>query len=183
MIDDNDTTNATTMMLNYSMNITNYTPHHEPSPHRPCQDPLDRTRRSLHRHRCRSRPPLPSLSATAAIVTIMGLVVFLRRLPPTPSSSFLSNAAATPPTKESPQSCPRSPPPLRSSPSLSPSRPLCPLDRPWRHLGWQAASTPSGTTRRVPIQPVPPLLKDRPIMPAPPSRPPRCLGLLSGGRS
>ena len=78
MIDDNDTTNATTMMLNYSMNITNYTPHHEPSPHRPCQDPLDRTRRSLHRHRCRRRPPSPSLSATAAIATIMGLVFALR---------------------------------------------------------------------------------------------------------
>ena len=31
-----------------------YTPHLEPSPHRCCQDPLDRTRRSLHRHRCRS---------------------------------------------------------------------------------------------------------------------------------
>jgi hypothetical protein len=116
MIDDNDTTNATTMMLNYSMNITNYTPHHEPSPHRPCQDPLDRTRRSLHRHRCRRRPPSPSLSATTAIITIMGLVGALCHLPAPSSSSLLSNAAATPPTKESPQPRPRSPPPLRSSP-------------------------------------------------------------------
>ena len=115
MIDDNDTTNATTMMLNYSMNITNYTPHHEPSPHRPCQDPLDRARRSLHRHRCCCRPPSPSLSATTAIITIMGLVVALCRLPAPSSSSLLSNAAATPPTKESPQPRPRSPPPLRSS--------------------------------------------------------------------
>ena len=160
-----------------------YTPHHEPSPHCRCQDPLDRTRRSLHRHCCRRRPPLPSLSATATIVAIMGLVVALCRLPAPSSSSLLSNAAVTPPTKESPQPCPHSPPPLRSSPSPSPSHPLRPLDRPWRHLGRHAASTPSVKTRRVPIPPVPPLSKDGPIVPAPPSRPPRCLGLLSGGRS
>ena len=48
---------------------------------------------------------------------------------------------------------------------------------------WHAASTPSGTARRVPIPPVPPLSKDGPIVPAPPSRPPRCIGLLSGGQS
>ena len=42
-------------------------------------------------------------------------------------------------------------------------------------LDWHAASTPSGTTRRVPIPPVPPLSKDGPIVPAPLSRPPRCL--------
>jgi hypothetical protein len=75
-------------MLNYEQ-ITNYTPHHELFPRRRCQDPLDCTRRSLHRHRCRRCPPSPSLSATAAIVTIMGLVVALCRLPP-PSSSSLS---------------------------------------------------------------------------------------------
>ena len=112
-----------------------YTPHHKPSPHLCCQDPLDRTRRPLHRHRCRRHPPSPSLSATDAIVAIMGLVVALCRLPPPSSSSLSSNAAATPPTKESLQPRPRSPLPLRSSPSPSPSRPLRPLDRPWCHLG------------------------------------------------
>ena len=112
-----------------------YTPHHKPSPHRCCQDPLDCTRRSLHRHRCCRRPPSPLLSATTAIVAIMGLVVALCRLPPPSSSSLSSNAVTIPPTKESPQPCPRSPPPMRSSSSPLPSRPLPPLDRPWRHLG------------------------------------------------
>jgi hypothetical protein len=53
------------------------------------------------------------------------------RLPlPSPSSSSLSsNAAATLPTTES------TPPHPRSPPSPLPLRPLCPLDRPWRHLG------------------------------------------------
>jgi hypothetical protein len=50
-------------------------------------------------------------------------------------------------------------------------------------LDWHAASAPSGTTRQVPIPPMPSLSKDGPIVPAPPSRPPRCLGLLSGGGS
>ena len=35
MIDDNDTTNAYNIMLNYEP-ITNYTPHHELSPRRRC---------------------------------------------------------------------------------------------------------------------------------------------------
>jgi hypothetical protein len=87
MIDDNDTTNAYNIMLNYEP-ITNYTPHHELSPRRRCQDPLDCTRRSLHRHRCRRRPPSPSLSATALIVASMGLVVALCRLPRLSSSSL-----------------------------------------------------------------------------------------------
>jgi hypothetical protein len=49
-------------------------------------------------------------------------------------------------------------------------------------LDRHAASTSSGTTRRVPLPPAPPLSKDGPIAPAPPSRLPRCIGLLSGGR-
>ena len=44
-------------------------------------------------------------------------------------------------------------------------------------LDWHAVSTPSGMTRPVPIPPVPLLSKDGPIVPAPPSRPPRCLSL------
>ena len=48
-------------------------------------------------------------------------------------------------------------------------------------LDRHAASTPSGTTRRVPLPPAPPFSKDGTIAPAPPSWPPRCLGLLSGG--
>ena len=83
------------------------------------------------------------MPATAAIVATMGLVVALCRLPP-PSSSSLSvililvvYTATTPPTTttESPQPRPRSPPPLRSSPSSLPSPSLRPLDRPWCHLG------------------------------------------------
>jgi len=178
-------------MLNYEP-ITNYTPHHELSPRRRCQDPLDRTRRSLHRHRCRRRPPSPSLSATAAIVAIMGLVVALCRLPPPPSSSLSvililvvqrrrnptndGITAASPPFSSPPAILPLPVAFPPSPPSRSPMAPCAILD-------WHAASTPSGTTRQVPIPPVPPLSKDRPIVPAPPSRPPRCLGLLSGGRS
>ena len=79
----NDTT---IYLLNYEP-ITNNTPRHEQSRRRR-QGPLDNTWQSLHRHRCR-RPPLPSLSATAAMVTIMGLVVVWCHLPP-PSSSSLS---------------------------------------------------------------------------------------------
>ena len=72
-----------------------------------------------HRRHCMPPPP----------VTIMGLVVAWCRLPPPSSSSLSSNAAATLPTTESTPPHPRSPPPP------SPSRPLRPLDRPWRHLG------------------------------------------------
>jgi hypothetical protein len=49
-------------------------------------------------------------------------------------------------------------------------------------LDRHAASTPSGTMRQVPLLPMPPLSKDRTFAPALPSRPPRCLGLLSGGQ-
>jgi hypothetical protein len=47
-------------------------------------------------------------------------------------------------------------------------------------LDRHAASTPSGTTQRVPLPPVPPFLKNGTIAPEPPSWPPRCLSLLYG---
>ena len=98
-------------------------------PHCRCQGLLDKTWRSLHHHHCRC-PPSPSLSATAAIVAIMGLVVAWCCLPLPSSSSLSSNAAATLSTMKSPLPCPHSPPP---PPLLT--RPLRPLDRPWCHLG------------------------------------------------
>ena len=110
------------------MNPLPITPPATSDPRRRRQGPLDNTWRSLHHH-CRRCPPSPSLSSTATIVTIMGLVVAWCRLPPPSSSSLSSNAAATLPTTESTPPHPRSPPPP------SPSRPLRPLDRPWRHLG------------------------------------------------
>jgi hypothetical protein len=71
----------------------------------------------------------------------MGLVVALCRLPP-PSSSSLSvililvvQRRRNPTNDGITAASSRSPPPLRSSPSPSPSRPLRPLDRLWRHLG------------------------------------------------
>ena len=120
------------------------------------QGPLQTNWRSCHRHR---RPPSPSLSPTAAIVTILGLVVAWCCLPP-PSSSSVA----------------RSPPPPRCHCALSAL-----LIAHGAILDRHAALTPSGTTRRVPLPSAPPFLKDRTIAPAPPSRPPRCLGLLSGG--
>jgi hypothetical protein len=103
-----------TILLSTMSPLPMYTPHHEPSPHRRCQDPLDRTRRSLHRHRCRRRPPSPSLSATAAIVTIMGVgccfvpsaatviltIVVQRRHNPT--NEGITAAAASPPFSSPP---------------------------------------------------------------------------------
>ena len=119
---------------------------------------------------------MSSLSATATIVAIMGLVVAWCRLPPLSSSSLSSTITATLPTTDQ----------RRLSPVLLP---------PCHHLTFSALSitigvildrhaalTSSGTTRRVPLPPAPPLSKDGTIAPAPSSRPPRCLGLLSGGR-
>ena len=110
--------------------------HHEPtlpltppttSHHRRCrQGPLHTNWRSRHR---RCRPPSPSSSATAAIVAITGLVVAWCRLIPMSSSPLSSTAAATPPTTASP------PFRLVLLPPPSPSRPLRPLDRPWRCNG------------------------------------------------
>ena len=58
------------------------------------QGPLGNTWLSRHRHcHChRRRPPSPSLSATTAIVAIMGFVVAWCHLPP-PSSSSLSTTS------------------------------------------------------------------------------------------
>jgi len=114
------------------------------------------------------------LCATAAIVTIMGLVVAWCRLPPPSSSSLSSNTASTLPlpTMESMPPPPCSPPPpcrRHTLSAVSIAHGVI-LDR-------HAASMPSGTTRQVPLPPVPPFSKDGTIAPAPPSRPPRCLGL------
>ena len=145
-------------------------------PRRCRQSPLDNTWRSLHHHR-RRRPPSPSLSATTTIVAIMGLVVAWCSPPPLSSLSLSSTTTTTLPTTESTPPCPRSPPPpphhLAFSALLIAHGAI--LDR-------HAASTPFGTTRQVPLPPTPPLSKDGTIAPAPPSWPPRCLGLLSGGR-
>ena len=159
------------------MNQLPITPPATSHPHRHRHGPLDNTWRSLHRHR-RRRPPSPPLSATATILTIMGLVVAWCRLPPPSCSSLSSNAASTLPTMESTPPPPRSPPPLIA---VAPS-PLSALSI--AHgaiLDRHAASTPSGTTRRVPLPPAPPFSKDGTIAPALPSWPPRCLGVLSGG--
>ena len=158
------------------MNPLPITPPATSHPRRRHQGPLDKTWRSLHRHR-RRRPPSPSSSATAAIVAITGLVVAWCRLPPPSSSPLSSNAAATLPTTASP--------PLRLV-LLPPCDPLlrCRRTLSIAHgavMDRHAASTPSGTTRRVPLPPAPPFSKDGTIAPAPPSRPTRCLGLLSGG--
>ena len=72
-----------------------------------------------HHHHCMPPPP----------VTITGLVVAWCRLPPPSSSPLSSTADATPPTMASP------PPRLVLLPPPSPSRPLRPLDRPWRRHG------------------------------------------------
>ena len=150
----------------YEPHITTYT---LTTSHHRCrqQGSLHTNWRSRHRRR---RPPSTSSSATAAIIAITGLVVAWCRLIPSSSSSLSSTAAATvllPPCDP--------PPPL-------PSRPLRPLDRPWR------CHEPACGVDALPVQrvecrsrPTPPLLGGGPIAPAPPSRPPQCLGL-SGGR-
>ena len=95
---------------------------------------------------------MPSLSATAAIVTITGLVVAWCHLPPPSSSPLSSTADATPPTTASPPPHLVLFPPLRSPPP-SPSRPLRPLDRPWRRHGPACGvdALPPGPTRQVPL--------------------------------
>jgi hypothetical protein len=117
-----------------------YTPHH----------PLHTTWRS-RRHR--RRPPTPSSSATAAIVTITGLVVAWCRLPP----HLHPHHCRPPPTQPHQRRHPRrltssSSPPAIPLPPPSPSRPLRPLDRPWRRascvMDWHAASMPSPPVRR-----------------------------------
>ena len=130
-----------------------------------CQGPLDNTWRSLHHH-CRRRPPLPSLSATAAIVAIMGLVVAWCRLPPLLSSSLSSTTTATLPMTDQRR---------LALILLHPHHRLAFSALSITHgaiLDRHAASTPSGTMRQLPLLPAPPLLKDGTIAPAPPSRPP-----------
>ena len=122
-------------------------------PRRCHQGPLDNTWRSLHRHR-RRRPPSPPLSATATILTIMGLVVAWCRLPPPSCSSLLSNAASTLPTMESTPPPPRSPPPpnrRRALSALSIAHGAI-LDR-------HAASMPSGRRGKCRSHPRPPFRK------------------------
>ena len=158
-------------MLNYEP-ITNRNPRHEPSPS--LSSGPTRSWRSLHRHR-RRRPPSPSLYATAArhhhgvgcclvppAATVILILVVQRCRNPTNDGIN----AASPPFFS---------PPIRSRAfsALSIAHGAI-LDR-------HAASTPSGTTRRVPLPPAPPFSKDGTTAPAPPSRPPQCLGLLSGG--
>jgi hypothetical protein len=74
-------------------------------------------------------------------------------------------------------------PPAIPPPPL-PSRPLRPLDRPWRCHGPACGvdALPPGPTRQVPLPHAPPSSGYGPIAPAPPSRPPQCLGFFSGGR-
>jgi hypothetical protein len=144
-----------------------------PRPRR--QGPLDNTWRSLHHHR-RRRPPSPSLSATATIVVIMELVVAWCRLPPLSSSSLSYTTTATLLTTDQRRLTLVLLPPPRHRIAFSAL-----LITHGAILDRHAASTPSGTMRRLPLPPAPPLSKDGTIAPAPPSRPPRCLGLLSGG--
>ena len=133
------------------------------------QGPLDKIWRSLHRHR-RRRPPSPSLSATAArhqhgvgccLVPPAATVILILAVQRCRNPTNDRINAASPPFSSPPRS------------ALSIAHGTI-LDR-------HAASTPSGTTRRVPLPPAPPFSKDGTIAPAPPSGPPRCLGLLSGG--
>ena len=142
------------------------------------QGPLHTTWRS--RRRRRRRPPTPSPSSSARrrhdrrhhgvgcclvppAATVILTIVVHRRCNPT---------------------SPRPPPPLRSPSPPLPSRPLRPLDRPWRCHGPACSvnTLPPGPTRQVPLPHAPPSSGYGLIAPAPPSRPPQCLGFLSGGR-
>jgi hypothetical protein len=107
------------------------------------------------------------------------------RLPPPSSSPLLPTADTTPPTTASP------PPylvllllPPCDPPPPSPSRPLRPLDYPWRRHGLACGvdTLPPGPTRQVPLPHLPSLSGYGPVAPGPPSQPPQCLGLLSGSR-
>ena len=91
-----------------------------------------------------------------------------------PPAATVILAAATPPTTASPLPRLVLLPPLRSPPP-SPPRPLCPLDRTWRHHGQACGvdALPPGPTRQVPLPYAPPLSGYGPIAPALPS--------LSGG--
>jgi hypothetical protein len=144
-------------------------------PRRHCrQGPLDNTCRSLHRHH-RRRPPSPSLYATTArhhhgvgcclvppaVTVILILVVQRCRNPTNDGINAASPQFSSPPHRS------------RALSALLIAHGAI-LDR-------HAASTPSGTTRRVPLPPAPPFSKDGTIAPAPLPQPPRCLGLLSGG--
>ena len=152
--------------------ITNSNPRHEPSPS--SSSGPTRSWRSLHRH-LRRRPPSPSLYATATrhhhgvgscLVRPAATVIFILVVQRCRNPTNDGINATLPPF---------SPPPRRS-------RALSPLSI--AHgalLDRHAASTASGTTRRVPLLPTPPFSKDGTIAPAPLSRPTRCLGLLSGG--
>jgi hypothetical protein len=145
-------------------------------PRRRHQGPLDNTWRSLYRHH-RCRPPSPSLSATATIVTIMGLVVAWCRLPPPSSSSLSSNAAATLPTTESTPPHPHSPPPPIAVAPSPPSR--LPMAPSWTGMQHRRPPVRCGECRTRP----PPLFqktgKFRQCRRH--GRRARCIGLLSGG--
>jgi len=142
-----------------------------PHPHR--QGPLDNTWLFIiivvvvhHRHHCLPLPPsLPSWGWLLLGAACRHCHPHPCHLPP--PQPYQQRISATSPSFSSP---PRHP--LAFSP-LSITHGAI-LDR-------HAASTPSGTMRRLPLPPAPPLSKDGTIAPAPPSRPPRCLGLLSGG--
>ena len=122
-------------MSNYEpINNYSYTPHHKPSPPSSSGPTMYYLAVSSSSSSSLSLSTITVMSATTAIVHIMGLVVAWCCLPPLSSSSLSSTATATPPTMASPPPRPRSPPPLQSPPQ-SPSCPLRPLDRPWRHLG------------------------------------------------
>jgi hypothetical protein len=112
-----------------------------------------------------------------------GVVVAWSRLPP-PSSSPSSSTLTQPHQQRRPRRLN-----LSSSPPCNPPPPLTPrslrlLDRPWRRHGLACGidALPPGPTRQVPLPHMPPSSGYGPIAPAPPSQPPQCLGLLSGGR-
>jgi hypothetical protein len=177
---DDDTKNAISIMLKYEPTLP-LTPPIISHSRRRGQGPLHSTWLSRHR---RGRPSTPSSSATAAIAAITGLVVAWCRLPPPSSSPLLPTADTTPPTTASPPPYLVLLPPLRPPPPPSPSRTLRPLDYPWRRHGPACGvdTLPPGPTWQVPLPHPPSSLGYGPIAPGPPSQPPQCLGLLSGGR-
>ena len=158
------------------MNPLPITPPATSHPRRHRQGPLHTSWRS---HHCRRHPPTPSSSATAAIVTITGLIVAWCRLIPSSSSPLSSTAAATPPTTASPPHhlvllppC-DPPPPVAAAPSPPSRSPMAPS---WTGMRRRFA-LPPGPTRQVPLPHAPPSSGYGPIAPAPPSQTPQCLGL------